>query len=857
MKATATLTTPLLSGTIIDDQIALEERAIEDGVAHYNLMAQQATQRGEAASLKPVERMLLHWYLPLVAAIRADQRAIRANERKKVAGNSIWGPPLLSLDAERLAVIAMHETMGVCLREEDNSAPTTRVGYAIGRSVLAEVMTDLMRKSHRQRMAEWRERFAEVPRDDQPPKPKSPLQELDHLFRSLSAARINRFARQTLEDELWSMKVRTQVGVRLLGHLWGCASSDDYEAPFAMAFHWVMRRDGKRKRRAFIEIDEKVIDLIGDGHRLRQAMRPRYLPMIVQPYPWGEVDQEGRSIEGGYARVRTPLVSKVTPAQKAALKAADLSEVFECLNAVVAPGWSINGRTHATVGQIWESGGGLIDVPLRDELPIPPMPAGYDPAAKHGQRWKNVSKEARQRWRDESEPARLRNKDLKTQRRTFGDRFDIATEFAHYEAFYFPHQFDFRSRCYPIPLHLNHQGDDLCRGLLRFAKPVPLTDRGWWWLKVHAANCFGIDDVAFEDRVAWTDRNMDLIRRSATEPLKCDWWTQPEERKAGKRVKSLQFLAACMALTFPEDAAHLPIQLDGTCNGLQHYAAMCRDEKSAAAVNLSPAPAPNSVYIDVAKAVRNLVAIDAEAGNEIARIVVDHIGKPVVKSTVMTSVYGVTMVGAREQVLEKLKKAGLQEDMLYKASMYLSRIVLDGMASVCPAAKAAMDWLSQCARIIVSKPIRRAIEWVTPLGFPVVQPYRKDRTIQIRTSMSTLYLRSPSEKVPVAPGRQKAGFSPNFVHSIDASHMLAAARRCHQEGIDFAAVHDSFWCHASNIDRMATILREEFIALHEVPRLHWLAEQFRSRYPEATFPDHPPLGSFDIRQVAHSPYAFN
>src|SRR5262249_36113216 len=32
----------------------------------------------------------------------------------------------------------------------------------------------------------------------------------------------------------------------------------------------------------------------------------------------------------------------------------------------------------------------------------------------------------------------------------------------------------------------------------------------------------------------------------------------------------------------------LPIALDGTCNALQHYAAMLRDEKSGEAVNLTP-----------------------------------------------------------------------------------------------------------------------------------------------------------------------------------------------------------------------------------------------------------------------------
>jgi len=42
----------------------------------------------------------------------------------------------------------------------------------------------------------------------------------------------------------------------------------------------------------------------------------------------------------------------------------------------------------------------------------------------------------------------------------------------HYinDVLYFPHNMDFRGRVYPISPHLNHMGDDINRGLLKFAK---------------------------------------------------------------------------------------------------------------------------------------------------------------------------------------------------------------------------------------------------------------------------------------------------------------------------------------------------------------------------------------------------
>lgn len=50
--------------------------------------------------------------------------------------------------------------------------------------------------------------------------------------------------------------------------------------------------------------------------------------------------------------------------------------------------------------------------------------------------------------------------------------------------FYFPHNMDFRGRTYPIPPHLNHLGQDLCRGLLIFAEGKPLGPSGLRWYVV-------------------------------------------------------------------------------------------------------------------------------------------------------------------------------------------------------------------------------------------------------------------------------------------------------------------------------------------------------------------------------------
>lgn len=70
--------------------------------------------------------------------------------------------------------------------------------------------------------------------------------------------------------------------------------------------------------------------------------------------------------------------------------------------------------------------------------------------------------------------------------------------------------------------------------------------------------------------------------------------------------------------------------------------------------------------------------------------------------------------------------------------------------------------------------------------------------------------------------------------------MMYTADKCYNEGITFAAVHDSYWTHAATVERMNVILREEFIRLHEEPLLDRLKESFSRRFPTIEFPPIPP-----------------
>ncbi|KAJ6902899.1 heat shock family protein [Populus alba x Populus x berolinensis] len=160
---------------------------------------------------------------------------------------------------------------------------------------------------------------------------------------------------------------------------------------------------------------------------------------------------------------------------------------------------------------------------------------------------------------------------------------------------------------------------------------------------------------------------------------------------------------------------------------------------------------------------------------------------------------------------------------------------------------------SKLDRVIASE--NQPVQWTTPLGLPVVQPYRQLGRHLIKTSLQVLTLKRETDKVMVK--RQRTAFPPNFVHSLDGSHMMMTAVACKEAGLNFAGVHDSYWTHACDVDEMNRILREKFVELYEAPILENLLESFQSSFPNLKFPPLPERGVFDLKDVLRSTYFFN
>lgn len=283
---------------------------------------------------------------------------------------------------------------------------------------------------------------------------------------------------------------------------------------------------------------------------------------------------------------------------------------------------------------------------------------------------------------------------------------------------------DFRGRVYPVPPHLNHLGSDLARSMLVFAEARPLGEHGLDWLKIHLINLTGLkkrDTIA--DRLKFANEIMDKILDSADHPLTGKrWWVESDE--------PWQTLACCIEIANATRSvdpkkflSHFPVHQDGSCNGLQHYAALGRDSAGAFSVNLTAAKMPQDVYSSVAVLVEEQRQQDAKNGLPIAKVLEGFVRRKVIKQTVMTTVYGVTRFGARLQIAKQLKDIDeFPKESVWAASSYLTARTFESLRTMFKSTREIQDWFTDCARLI-SSICGQNVEWVTPLGLPVVQPY--------------------------------------------------------------------------------------------------------------------------------------
>ena len=592
---------------------------------------------------------------------------------------------------------------------------------------------------------------------------------------------------------------------------------------------------------------------IQDRNSFNELLNPEYLPMVLAPKSVVDGQVQGH----GYWTSEMPELDLVKQRGKKftnELENHDMPEVTSAVNLMQSTAYRINTFILEVMQNAWDKSLSIGGMPPIENLDIPQKPYDID-----------TNKEALFEYKKACVIVHTENNRMSSKRMLYAKIINLAEQFKEYVTMYFPIQLDFRGRAYCVPAFLNYQSINGAKALLNFSQGKAITkeNRGVFWLSVHGANMWGNDKVTFEDREKWTYDNADWIKACAEDPIGNRQWEDADN--------AFQFLAFCdewNRYTKEGDGfiSHIPVNVDGSCNGLQIYSLLLKDKVAGSLVNCVPNDVPQDIYGLVKdEVVKNAEQKSAE-GEELATKWLDYgVKRSTCKRPVMTLTYGSTRYACTDFVVEDLTKRKDKGEMhpfddLFKPSTYLSKLIWQSIGENLKSAKEGMRYLQDIAKVVAKEGV--PIHWVTPVGFPVYQYYPEMKSRRVETHLMGQVIQSTirEAKPETDKMKQRNSCPANYVHSLDSACMIRTVNIAREKGIEnFCNVHDSFATHACDIDKLNESIREAFVSIFSKD----LLSDFKAKVSEtlsdeaiAELPDRPKDGELDLDLLHKCKYFF-
>lgn len=640
---------------------------------------------------------------------------------------------------------------------------------------------------------------------------------------------MKKFADFDLEWSDWSTSEKVHIGTRVLRAVL---------IPFSDLIY-VKSEAQNNKTQYKVNTTVAFDDWIEEFERVRGLLNPMYLPLKIPPRPWDSFKN------GGYytPNLRLPFIKTKSKDHKEFVSNNMPDEHLKAVNKMQDTTWQINREVLQVQQEVYARGLG-IGIPNNKPVEVPPFPTHL---AKDKQDYSDKDKEDLRSWKMMAKTAHGEEKKRKARVLAFMQGHKLAKELLSWEELYFVYTCDFRGRIYCATSGLSPQGADSAKGLLRFKKGVRLGKDGVKWLATQGANCFGVDKVSYADRIKWVQEHEIYIKQVVDDPINArDFW--------GSADKPYQFLAFCFEwgrCDYGRDTtalSYIPVGLDGSCNGLQHFSAMLRDEIGARATNLLPCDKPEDIYQEVADvAIKKLSYRDDPLAAKWIKV---GVTRKCSKRPVMTVPYGAKQSSTRTYIYEyaddNWPKFELAEEHKWEFANYLTPVLWESISEVVIAARAGMDWLQKCK-------VTDYIKWLSPIGFPVYQYYKDVKSVNVETQLSgkiRLSISDLNKEGTPKKSAQKAGVAPNFVHSIDSTHMVMTINM--SDDIDLAMIHDDYGTHAGNTQHLFDTIRTSF---HKLYTEHNPLEEWAEQV-DADISKIPSYGNYDINQILKADYFF-
>jgi DNA-directed RNA polymerase len=404
--------------------------------------------------------------------------------------------------------------------------------------------------------------------------------------------------------------------------------------------------------------------------------------------------------------------------------------------------------------------------------------------------------------------------------------------------FYLSLQTDWRGRIYTQSFYVNYQGSDLSRALIQFYDGEKLDEIGLNYLFIYAANNHNENSISkldYNSRIQWVKNNLKYICS-----LNKEFILQAEN--------PFVFLACCLAIKQyfenKDSIIKLPILLDATCSGVQHFAGLLLDYDIAKEVNLTDPMenknlAPTDYYskllIDINEKINQCGLNDPKFAN----LSTLKLTRKMVKKSIMTKNYNVRAITMGEQVRssmdkinhyntensEKIDKTtylaptidGNFIELSYNDTVKIGMIINDQIFIRYPNLKVLYDYLLAMVRVF--NKVNIPISWTVPHGLNITQSYSKFRDVSVKLNIAggrqkkVVYLEPLNEMDNL---KQSNAFLPNVIHSLDAAHLVNIVNVFTSPEIlgPILSIHDCFGSLPNHMFKLSRIIIEEFVKIY-------------------------------------------
>lgn len=885
-------------------QLEREAGAIEEGIRRYRKWVEKQRVRGiasdSAAGQNTIDR-----FVRLVAVL--NKNFLIEPLKGKAGPFHIAANILRFIEPEVAAYITVKVAFDTAFHKTFEKRRRTPLIHAIGNTILAEIQV----KRALYEDNAYYQKLMQSYRDLEGRKGKRGNEQREKILGLLNKHRATIRGAQAgegismLHDAAdlaascgWEM--RDAVGTRLYMHLMEAARGEQQkygrEVP---AFRSKQFSQGPGSSPAFIVAADWLIEEFYGRHDLECDRQPIIRPMTTFPSPWTTASAYTGILPGGYRgslRQSENQQHLVKSDEHIQLDRLTLvmhrgdSPIFRALHGLQSSAFKINKRVLAVMELLKDT-----DTPA----PVAPKERIDFAEKEKAEKGKIYTK-----WHREELPKRT----------AFINTLAEAKDNEDEPTIFFPHTFDYRGRVYPTGAYLNPQGNDISRGLLVFSEGKAIdTPVAADALAIHGANCYGkgIDKLPLPERRQWVnDHKQDIVEvANANNPRGINFWEKAKDR--------WQFLAFCYDWTdycnsTSRYVSHLPVYVDGTCNGYQHMAALMRSRNTGKLVGMAPWEGEEErrdIYETAITFVETQVKENAIGGDATAQYILRvfaakqndeswlEFGRDLAKIPVMTYAYGSNQKGISDALQEKIKDkwgdskipltqwellqekrpyyskkkkkdievSGLWDFSFYLAGLFIKAINID-MAGASDARK-QLETIGKKLAGVGKGGIPQPIRYTSPAGFPVVlaeyEMLEDRKEVEVLGERLRFDLQKPkirNGEPLLDPEATAQGFPPHVVHSLDSAHLVLTIDRCLSEGMrSFATTHDCFGCLAADMPRMNSILRDAFIDMYRNLDMHSLAVMLAEEngIDPKKFRNIEVRGDLDLDYIRQSPTFFS